>query len=131
MARVDPRRHAPRECHGIAHYSQDRGEAEAIGENPDGERPDKLQQHGNGDVIHARCEPYVGSCEHHPCDDTAPTGQEKRRHDAPAGDRAGHCSRNGHAKDQQRARIVEQALTLENHEDAMRGLEATQHGRSR
>ncbi len=65
--------------------------------------------------------------EHQPEHDAAQRDHEQRRQHAPAGHEAGDRGADREAVDEQRARVVEEALSLEDHEQPVRRAELLEH----
>ena len=100
-----------------------------FGEHPHAERGDELKNDGGRHVLHTI---------HHPQGEPP----ERRTDDHAAGHREqegrGHCGdgeairrdgADGEAVDQERARVVQQALAFEDRQDAMRRPQRAEHGR--
>src|SRR5262249_18838231 len=122
-ARGGTRRRLPRDRDGVAHHRQDAREADAIRENPDAERRDELNDDRGRRVSDSPQKRQRETREDRAGQNASRYDQENRRRDGPDGERAHRDGAERQAVDQERARVVQEALALEDGQDAVRRLE--------
>ncbi len=125
MPGVHPSGSPPGDGHGEADDGDDGRQSEVVGNDPDRESADELQDDRDRNVIDPCDDEHVEAGENDAHHDASTAGEQQSRRDAPARDDAGHRGADGQAIDEQGAGIVEQALALEDHEQPLRQLQAT------
>src|SRR3569833_3674525 len=106
MPRTDPPGNSASEGHRVGDYRENRRKPEAIGNQPDRERADELQEHRYRNIADARGRPDIEPRQHNSRDDATAASEDEHRSDAPARQRAGGGRRNGKTVDEQGARVV-------------------------
>ncbi len=132
---AEPRRHAfrgsTRDRDGVTHHRQHAREAEPVGQDPDAERDDELKDDGGRHVPDLLRDPQSEPRQDRTGDDTAGNHQEKGGSRRTKGKGVHRHGADGQPVDQQGTRVVEQALPLENRQDAMRWPQLPQDRRRR
>ena len=115
------------------HHRDDAREVQPLGDHPDGERAEELDDHGGRDVGDARARARARPARAPRRARTLPTATASSIGTAlQPPNVAGHRRAHREPVDEQRARVVEQALALEDHQDAVRRAELPEHrGRGR
>ena len=131
MTGVHPSTHALGDGHRVGDHGDDRRQPETIGQHPDCEGADELEQDGHRDVGHPRDEPDEETRQDPAQDDPTSAGQEELRQHGPPGEHAGHRRTHRQAVDEQRRGVVEQALSLEDDQQPVRRPELSQDCRRR
>jgi hypothetical protein len=120
-----------RRRHREHHHGQDAGEMQPFGEQPDAERAAELHDHRRGDVFDVPVDVEDDARERESENDAADRHDQQHRDHAPAGEKPDRYRADRQPIDQQRARVVEEALPFQDHEQAMRRPELLQHRRRR
>jgi hypothetical protein len=107
---------------------QHAGEADRLGENPHRERGDELKNDGGGHVLDAGQQPQRDPAERRTGDDTADHREEKCGRDGGGGEAAGRDGTDGEPVNEQRARVIQQALAFEDRKDAVRRTQVSKDG---
>ena len=124
-------RRPPRDRDRKTHHRENAREAEPVGQDPDAEREDELENDGSGHVLNVLREPQDEPCQHGPRDDAPDDDQEKRGRQSPHRERVHRDGSDRHAVDQQGARVVQKAFAFEDRQDAMGRPELPQDRRCR
>ena len=128
---AEPRGHAigrgARHGDGVDDDGDDARQVKPLRDDPHGERGHELHDHRRGDVADPGHEEQRGVGAGHAQQHAAGRDDGEGREGAPAGEAAGEGSRDGETVDEERRRVVEEALPLQDHEHPVGRLELAEH----
>ena len=113
---------------GVAHHREHTRQADPVRQDPDPERGDELKNDRRRHVLHTVDHPQREPPERRTDDDAAGHREQERRRNRADGKAMGSNGADREAINQQRAGVVQQALALEDRQDAMRWTQLAQHG---
>ena len=113
-------RRAPRHCHGVTHHRQDGRQASSIGEDPHAEGARELEDDRGRHVLYVTDQAQEQPAECWPHDHTAGDGEHERWRDSLNGEAVRRYCAYRESIEQQCACVVQQALALEDCQNALR-----------
>ena len=122
---------AARGGHREDDHGDDAGEVQPLGQHPHAEGAAELDHHRGRDVVDARVQGEGGPREGQPENDAAEGDPQQGGQGLPTGHGAGDRGRHRHPVDEERARVVEEALPFDDHQQPMRRSELLEHGGGR